>query len=419
MKIGIQTWGTNGDIRPMIALADSLQKAGHTVTLAVTSIDNHSYAQICQQLGICYLQIPEQINVDNESFFQKSADMYMPHFFKLLLDEAFFPFEQDIYRVSQKLARDNDCLIGHAVLYPLKLAARKQAKPFVSVTFCHAGYLVPAQPPFRFPDFHPLFYRLEWELFYYFFDWVLKKRMTRLWLAEGQARVGHLLTDYLISDQLNLVAVDPLFCPDQSRWPAVNRICGFLNLPEEAQNWQLPFTLENFINQGEAPVYMTFGSLQALVAEESMELFISAVHKAGCRAIIQTSSEKYPPDSQQDNIYFIGKHPHQPVFKHCAAVVHHGGAGTTHTTILSGCPSVVVPFMDEQLFWGRQLRKLGISGSPLTIKKVNADTLAIRIRAVLRSKTMHAQVQTYRQQMQPDLSQAVRLIEAQMQAVDS
>jgi len=48
MKIGIQTWGSNGDIRPMLALADGLQKAGHQVTLVVSSIDNHSYHGICE-----------------------------------------------------------------------------------------------------------------------------------------------------------------------------------------------------------------------------------------------------------------------------------------------------------------------------------------------------------------------------------
>ena len=62
MKIGIQTWGSNGDIRPMIALADSLQNAGHIVTLVVTSLDNRNYFEECAEFNISYQQIPEQIN---------------------------------------------------------------------------------------------------------------------------------------------------------------------------------------------------------------------------------------------------------------------------------------------------------------------------------------------------------------------
>ena len=78
-----------------------------------------------------------------------------------------------------------------------------------------------------------------------------------------------------------------------------------------------------------------------------MELFLSAVEHSGCRAIIQISLSQFPVGSQCGHVYFIGKHPHQPVFKHCAAIVHHGGAGTTHTSTRSGCSSVVEPFMDE------------------------------------------------------------------------
>ncbi len=59
MKIGIQTWGSNGDIRPMLALADGLQQAGHRITLVASSIDNHRYHDICAQLGIAYRQVPE------------------------------------------------------------------------------------------------------------------------------------------------------------------------------------------------------------------------------------------------------------------------------------------------------------------------------------------------------------------------
>lgn len=103
---------------------------------------------------------------------------------------------------------------------------------------------------------------------------------------------------------------------------------------------------------------MTFGSLQQAIPDWSMALFLEAVKLAGCRAIIQTSSDQYPADSEMKDIYFIGRHPHQPLFSRCSAVVHHGGAGTTHAATRSGCPSVVIPFMDEQLFWAHQLQNL-------------------------------------------------------------
>jgi len=420
MKIGIQTWGVNGDIRPLIALADSLQKAGHSVTFVVTSIDNHCYEDLCRQLGIRYLQVPAHVNLDMQAFSRRTTGKYLPHWLEALMDAAFFPYEQDLYRAARQLALENDCLIGHHLLYPLKLAARQQHKPFFSVTFCPAGFPVPGQPPFRFPDYGERYYRLEWKLFHSFFNWVLKKKMTKLWLAEGQAQVNNVLTELLISEQLNLIPVDPLFCPEQTLWPSANRICGFLGFTEDAQNWQMPPALKSFLAQGEAPVYMTFGSMQQSLPEWSMELFIGAAKLTGCRAIIQTSSGQYPSDSQQDAIYFIGKHPHQPIFEQCAAIVHHGGAGTSHTAAYCGCPSVVVPFMDEQLYWSKRLQKLGIAGKPLAINIATIDVLANRLRLVLDSDAMRQNAQNLSRQMQTrqNIGEAVRLIEKHMQSWD-
>ena len=68
MKIGIQTWGSNGDIRPLLALADGLQKQGHQVTFVVSSIDNQSYQPICEQLGLAYRQVPEVLDFDMQGF---------------------------------------------------------------------------------------------------------------------------------------------------------------------------------------------------------------------------------------------------------------------------------------------------------------------------------------------------------------
>lgn len=126
MKIGIQTWGSNGDIRPLLALSEELQKAGHQITLVVSSIDNSSYADICQRLSIGYRQIPVQINFDMPAFAQKTFRMNTLQWLNALLKAVFFPYEQAIYEASKQLVEENDCVIGHHFLYPLKLAVNGQ-----------------------------------------------------------------------------------------------------------------------------------------------------------------------------------------------------------------------------------------------------------------------------------------------------
>ncbi len=412
MKIGIQTWGSNGDIRPMLALADALKKAGHAVTLVVSSIDNHRYDGICEQLGIAYRQVPEHIDFDMQDFAQRSFRMHPLQWLRALLDEAFFPCEQAVYQAAQQLAADNDYVIGHHFLYPLKLAALQQHKPFFSVTLCHAAIPNPVVPPLSFPDLGKAINKLSWKLLDVVFNVALKKPLSRLWLQTGETPPAHMLTELLTSQQLNLVAVDPLFCPSFEQWETNHQICGFLNLTEDAQQWTIPDQLSEFLSNGAAPVYMTFGSLQQAVPDWSMTLFLEAAALAGCRAIIQTSSENYPADSQSGQVYFIGKHPHQPLFKQCAAIVHHGGAGTTHAATQSGCPSVVVPFMEEQLFWARQLQKLGLAGDPLSAKTINAQLLAKAIQAVLTTPSMQekSRLASLALQSHDGVASAVRLL---------
>jgi len=347
------------------------------------------------------------------AFARRTYRMNTLQWLNALLEEAFFPYEQTIYRTARALSEKNDCLLGHHFLYPLKLAAKKQHKPFISITLCHAAIDTVSRPPFRFPDFGASINRLEWRLLHLLFDFALKKRLSKLWLQENMPPVGHVYPGLLTSEQLNLVAVDPLFCPLSDEWSPVHRVCGFLNLPDSAEIWQPPEQLQDFLQQGEAPVYMTFGSLQQAVPEWSMELFITAAETAGCRAIIQTSSRVYPAGSQRGKLYFIGRHPHQPLFKHCAAVVHHGGAGTSHAAVRSGCASIVVPFMDEQLFWGWQLHDLGLACKPLPARKATGKYLAKRIVLVLKSGAMQDNARSAGQRMQQHdaVTHAVGLIQ--------
>lgn len=412
MNIGMQTWGSNGDVRPLLALAAGLHEAGHQVTFVASSIDNKSYLPACRNQGIAYRQIPEYIDFDMEDFARRSFRMNPLQWLKALLDEVFLPYEREIYRAARRLVDENDAVIGHHLLYPLKLAARKRNRPHVSVTFCPAAIPALPQPPYRCPDLGPVVNRWQWRLFDGLFDVALKKRLGKLWQTE-HIPIRHVLSDLLSSDTLDVVAVNPLFCPYRRQWPDLHHATGFLNLPEQAEAWTLPTTLADFLAAGDPPVYMTFGSLQQALPDWSMHLFTDSAKQAGCRAIIQTSSERYSANTVLDDCYFIGPHPHSPVFARCAAVIHHGGAGTTQTATRAGLPSVVVSFMEEQMFWGRQLHRLGLAPEPWPARRVTATRLAASIRSLLQAAPMHEAAERAGQQMRDHdgVNNAVKLIE--------
>ena len=94
------------------------------------------------------------------------------------------------------------------------------------------------------------------------------------------------------------------------------------------------------------------------------------------------------------------------------AVVHHGGAGTSHAATRSGCPSIVIPFMTEQLFWAKQLQKLKLAAKPLPAKQVKGKDLAKGLRAILDNDQFKRQAVDIAKQMhvQSSTQLAVKLI---------
>jgi sterol 3beta-glucosyltransferase len=121
-------------------------------------------------------------------------------------------------------------------------------------------------------------------------------------------------------------------------------------------------------------------------------IFVDAARRAGVRAIIQSdidpSSSLAAGGAPADRILFIKRAPHHLVFPRCAAIVHHAGAGTTHTTLRAGVPSVAVPHLSDQFLWADELRRVGVAPRSIRRTKLTAALLAARIRAVVRNPHM-------------------------------
>ena len=160
---------------------------------------------------------------------------------------------------------------------------------------------------------------------------------------------------------------------------------------------------------------MTFGSMNAAdpSSEETTRLFRDAAMLAGCRAIIQTGVR--PADAVPPNVLYLQQVEHQLVFPRCAAVVHHGGAGTSHAASRAGCPSIVVEHVTDQAFWGGVLHRAGIAPALLHRRTVTAAVLASSIRTVLSSSVMRRKAREIGERMRQEdgVKRAVELIEGQ------
>ena len=417
MKIGIQTWGTEGDIRPFIALSGGLSAAGHEVTLAVTEITNQRFTEYGERLGFALRHVGH-IDMNADRFNELAREIFFTwnpvKKGDILITQFFDPVIEDMAAAAQTLCAENDLVIAHFFLYPLKIAALKQKRPFVMV---FTTPLIPSRyiPPLGVPELGTWLNPVWWKCFDMALNFTWKPTIDQLYRREGVEPERSMAHDIWHSPYLNLVSVSPALFPPPPDWEQLYRLCGFMNIPEEGEPWKMPQDLCQFIEDGDPPVYMTFGSMLAGEKDPAqvMGILSEAARIAGCRAILQADWDAIAESPEDDHVYRITHAPHQHIFSLCAAVVHHGGAGTTQAATLAGCPSIVVEHASDQPLWGSVLQRIGIAPKMLHRRSLTARKLGRAIQSVLKAPAMKEKTGRIGAMMQKEdgLATAVALIE--------
>ncbi len=418
MKIGIQTWGSHGDIRPFLALAEGLQLDGHEVSLFVTCIDREAYGGLASAAGvkIRVLDSPVISPIEAEKIGATAYNTRNPMTqMATILRLCFEPAEEAMFAAAQELAAESDLLIGHYFLHPLQIAAEHAGKPYVSVLLSHAGVPSEFNHPLGIPMLGRIGNRLLWRLTRAALNRPLLPYSNHLRARLQMAPVQDVVTQVWISRPLTLVAVSPQICERQADWPSWVQVSGFLDMPNIQMEGQLPERMASFLSAGSAPVYLTFGSWmpQDVASQrETLQLLTDAVRQAECRAIIQSPGWQQCGFASCEQILYTSAAPHHLIFPHCRAVVHHGGAGTTQSATLAGKPSVVVAHISEQEHWGSELRRIGIAGQPIKRRSLTAKRLGQRLRFLQGRPDMLTRAQSIAAAMRPEngVARAVSLI---------
>lgn len=170
-----------------------------------------------------------------------------------------------------------------------------------------------------------------------------------------------------------LYGFSPMVVPPPSDWPAQVRVTGYW-IRDTFRDYR-PQRLDRFLAAGPAPVYVGFGSRPERRPQALAELVLSAVRRAGHRAVLLTGWGGLTVADSGEDVLVVDEVPHSWLFPQMAAVVHHGGAGTTGAALQSGAPSVVVPSFADQFFWAEQVEALG-AGVNLPRRRLTASALA-------------------------------------------
>jgi sterol 3beta-glucosyltransferase len=344
MRIGLQTWGTEGDVRPFVALARGLRRAGHEVTLVETAVGGGNHTEALAGTGVKVMTVAPRAGPDLHAVADLLRIRNPLRQLDLTLTAFLDPVVDDMYQAAVELCAASDLVVAHMLVHPLGAAAEKAGTPLATLSPVHLAIpsreTAPAGAPSHPRWLHPFW----WWLAGLAVERLLGPRVNDLRRRVGLAPVRRLMDLARHPPGLDLVAVSPVLCERPRDWDANHQLCGFLDLQDDA-GWRMPPDLEAFLCAGPAPVFLGLGSM--IAADPSPEgrrrstrLLLDAALASGRRAIVQGRWDEMPAADLPPSVYPLERAPHGALFPRCAAVVHHAGAGTSHAAVRAGVPSV-------------------------------------------------------------------------------
>jgi UDP:flavonoid glycosyltransferase YjiC (YdhE family) len=180
----------------------------------------------------------------------------------------------------------------------------------------------------------------------------------------------------------------PIVVPAPPEWGPDRHVTGYWTL-RDGDGWTPPAELAAFLDAGPPPVCVGFGSMVGKDPAGLAALVVDAVRRSGGRAILLSGWGGLAGVGDADDVLVLDQAPHDWLLPRCAAVVHHGGAGTTGAALRAGVPAVVVPFGADQPFWGARVAALGTGPQPIPRKRLTATGLVHALRTAAEPAMRH------------------------------
>jgi sterol 3beta-glucosyltransferase len=391
MNISLMSFGSRGDIQPFLALAVALRERGHHVTLAAPS----DFEAQVNAYNIPYLRIP----FNNMEVFQQEASKGVsrrmtPATLLAFWREVIPELKRSLLTTTEMVAeasRSADLLIAHGFLIPAAYSIHQHLKiplilgiaaPIVSTQM----FPSPAFPPIRFGQrrYNPLTYQLLVRGVLSFMIEPMNAYRKRVGLPTLSA--GKVL-DILFKGQVPVIMhysrhLMPIIPSD---WSANVHVVGAWTLPAQ-DDWTPPDALSAFLANGKPPVFIGFGSMPLPNPAQMAQTISEGLRLANLRGVLQAGWGGLA--HEDEHLITIGDAPHDWLFPRMAAIVHHGGSGTTHSALRAGRPALIVPFMADQPFWGRRLAELGVGMPPIKPKQLTPERLAAALRTLTQDTAM-------------------------------
>lgn len=381
--------GTRGDVQPALALALELRRRGHDVRLCTSP----NFVDWAHRLGL--EAVPMGVEMRMPTGRSATAPTLTPEELRRLR-ESMPDLITDQFETVGAAANGCDVIIGaNAHQYAAPSIAQLAGIPCVTAVYAPVALPspdlapppVPGQPP---RDLSSVRIDEQW------------RSVAASWNERARDRINH------NRQRLGLPPIDDVLdhVLTKRTWLAADATLGPApNSPGRqifqtgtwvlADQTPLPAKLEAFLNSGEPPLFFGFGSMPA--ASESSRLLTGAARALGYRAIVSRGWAELDVVDDADDCIAVDDVSHDVLFPRVAAVVHHGGAGTTAAAARAGVPQVITPLFSDQFYWASRIVELGL-GATVPHHSMTAGSLAHALRVAChaavgaRARTLAGQV---------------------------
>ncbi len=387
-NISIVASGTRGDVQPYVALGKGLKEAGYNVRL----LSSENFETLVREAGVEFYSTGESIEAIIQSD-EWHKTLESSNFLKILAQ-----MQRELKRYARTLAQRIPALLEGSDMIVAGaggLGGVFAVADMLKIPMMQA-YVFPFAPTREFPS--PLVPNLPFGRLLNPISFHLTRQM--LWQS---SKVGDSATREVLRlkkgsfwGPFRMLAerkVPALYgysrhvLPVPQDWDNTQNVTGYWFL-DEPDGWNPPPDLVEFLKAGPPPVYIGFGSMGSRNPQEAGQLAVEALERSGQRGILASGWGGISLSNLPQNVHLISSIPHTWLFERMSAVVHHGGAGTTAAGLRAGVPSIIIPFMGDQPFWGKRVADLGVGPMPIPRKKLTSQRLAEAIREAVSNHVM-------------------------------
>jgi sterol 3beta-glucosyltransferase len=409
VRISLFTLGTRGDVQPFIALGLALKAAGHQVVLATGS----DHERLVREYDLDFHSLPCRFT-DYLATPAGWASFAPGRSFYFGLNSIWGAMRQEaepLFWACWEALRDTDVAVCSPTAIPAILLLQRYQLPWF------LAMLAPLLPTTAFPSpslpirafgrlGHYLTHKLVGRRF-----WKVGRDVTSLW-NQLTPLVPHRPAPERGTPLATFVAVSPHVVPPPTDWPSNVHTTGYWISSRRAA-WEPSSELSRFITEHEAPICVTFGSMPDPHPEAFQAMVLGAVRRARQRAVVVTGAGALGAIPDAADVIEIGAAPFDWLLPRMRAVVHHGGAGTTADGLMAGVPSVIVPFLTDQPFWGYRVYDLGAGPRPILRRHLTEGRLEKAIAAAVGDESMRDRARALKHDMRAEdgTARALELIE--------